>query len=246
MEDERFAPTDGKAIKDLRKKKGWSQNRLAEKADVSLDSIKRAEKGEHKQLGTILKIATALGVQPSAISRYDSEHSAPDSVKRYTWSDIEAGAKKVGEEIFQSEFQADAVLTFAGPGALFASLVMVTTLLPQGRDRLLNMPVYLALTRDWKPTSINPHAPELRGFINAPGDGFVVYIPEALVQDDPEHQWKIIIIDDSITSGEVPPVLRNFFREPLKYPDGSVKIACCVWLRNKVVIAKRKPDFYMW
>ena len=53
-----------KKLKELRKKAGWSQQRLAEKAGLSYNAITKIEQGAAKQptIQTMVKIADAFGV----------------------------------------------------------------------------------------------------------------------------------------------------------------------------------------
>ena len=55
----------GERIKELRKKAGWSQQKLAEKAGLSYNTITKIEQGTAKQptIQTIVKIADAFGVK---------------------------------------------------------------------------------------------------------------------------------------------------------------------------------------
>ena len=53
-----------KRIKELRKKAGWSQQKLAEKAGLSYNAITKIEQGAAKQptIQTVIKLANAFGV----------------------------------------------------------------------------------------------------------------------------------------------------------------------------------------
>jgi transcriptional regulator with XRE-family HTH domain len=53
-----------KRIKELREKAGWSQQKLAEEAGLSYNTITKIEQGSAKQpvIQTMVKIADALGV----------------------------------------------------------------------------------------------------------------------------------------------------------------------------------------
>ncbi len=53
-----------KRIKELRKKNGWSQQKLAEKASLSYNAITKIEQGtaKHPTIQTIVKIADAFGI----------------------------------------------------------------------------------------------------------------------------------------------------------------------------------------
>ena len=58
-----------KNIKDLRKKNGWSQQKLAEKAQLSYNAITKIEQGcaTHPTIQTIVKIADAFNVSVDAL-----------------------------------------------------------------------------------------------------------------------------------------------------------------------------------
>ena len=53
-----------KRLKELRKKAGWSQQRLAEKAGLSYNVITKIEQGVAKRpsIQTMVKLADALGI----------------------------------------------------------------------------------------------------------------------------------------------------------------------------------------
>jgi y4mF family transcriptional regulator len=60
----------GEAIRTKRKKMRLSQERLAEKADLSTVFISRVERGkESPSLDSLVKIARALGVRPRDLVR---------------------------------------------------------------------------------------------------------------------------------------------------------------------------------
>ena len=50
-------------VVDIRNRKGWTQEKLAEKARVSVRTIQNIEQGKPTLIGTILKLGRALGVQ---------------------------------------------------------------------------------------------------------------------------------------------------------------------------------------
>lgn len=54
----------GKQLKELRKNKGWSQQRLAGESGLSFNTITRIEQGigDSPTLKTLIKLADALGV----------------------------------------------------------------------------------------------------------------------------------------------------------------------------------------
>ena len=53
-----------KKIKELRRKVGWSQQKLAEKSSLSYNTITKVEQGAAKQptIQTMIKIADAFGI----------------------------------------------------------------------------------------------------------------------------------------------------------------------------------------
>ena len=53
-----------KRVKELRNQKGWSQQKLAEKAGLAFNTITKIEQGlaEHPNLKTLIKLADVLGV----------------------------------------------------------------------------------------------------------------------------------------------------------------------------------------
>lgn len=53
-----------KKLKALRKEKGWSQQKLAEKAGLSINAVTKIEQGlaESPTLKTLVKLVDALGV----------------------------------------------------------------------------------------------------------------------------------------------------------------------------------------
>ena len=51
-------------LKELRKEKGWSQQKLAEKTDLSFNAVTKIEQGlaKHLTLKTLIKLADAFGI----------------------------------------------------------------------------------------------------------------------------------------------------------------------------------------
>jgi transcriptional regulator with XRE-family HTH domain len=58
-----------KRLKELRKERDWTQQKLAEKAGLSFNAITKIEQGaaEHPTLKTLLKLADAFGVSLDAL-----------------------------------------------------------------------------------------------------------------------------------------------------------------------------------
>ena len=55
----------GDIVKSQRKHKGWSQDQLADAADVSRPTVARIEAGSAVSTATLAKIAKALGIEVS-------------------------------------------------------------------------------------------------------------------------------------------------------------------------------------
>jgi transcriptional regulator with XRE-family HTH domain len=53
-----------KRVKELRKQRGWTQQKLAEKAGLAFNTITKIEQSlaEHPNLKTLLKLADAFGI----------------------------------------------------------------------------------------------------------------------------------------------------------------------------------------
>ena len=64
----------GNAVRQVRKERGWSQERLAEHADLNRSYIGDLERGRAMpSLATLTKLASALGLQPSAlVARFET------------------------------------------------------------------------------------------------------------------------------------------------------------------------------
>ena len=58
-----------KRLKELRKERNWTQQKLAEKARLSFNAITKIEQGaaEHPTLKTLLKLADAFGISLDAL-----------------------------------------------------------------------------------------------------------------------------------------------------------------------------------
>ena len=64
----------GNAVRQVREERGWSQERLAEHADLNRSYVGDLERGRAMpSLATLTKLAAALGLQPSAlVARFES------------------------------------------------------------------------------------------------------------------------------------------------------------------------------
>lgn len=70
--DIKFEKSVGAKIKELRKELNWSQQKLADEANLERKQIQRVEKAEHSaSLSIVLAIAKALGKQPYELLKTD-------------------------------------------------------------------------------------------------------------------------------------------------------------------------------
>lgn len=70
--DLKFEKAVGARIKEFRKELGWSQQKLADDANIEKKQIQRIEKAEHSAtLSIIVAIAKALGKQPFELLKTD-------------------------------------------------------------------------------------------------------------------------------------------------------------------------------
>lgn len=76
---------DGQKIKNLRVEKSWSQEQLAQEADVSLRTIQRMELDGSASLKSRLAVAKALNVEPTDL---DYNEAATSSIPSSPASDI--------------------------------------------------------------------------------------------------------------------------------------------------------------
>ncbi len=68
MQKSRTRGLFGKKVRELREKQGWSQEKLAEIADLHRNYVGNVERGEQNiSIDNIEKIAHALGVKPAKL-----------------------------------------------------------------------------------------------------------------------------------------------------------------------------------
>jgi transcriptional regulator with XRE-family HTH domain len=210
--DRRYCAAEAQEIYRLRTAKGWSQLDLAHKAEVDIGVVERAESGEEIQARNRVKLEKALGAEIGSLLKLPSNEAPVGSAGEYTWKEVIKGAKVVAKKAF-NEWGADLVLSFAGPSCLFAGLVV--TMLPLGD--IVRTKMYTAIFIRGK-----VRKPPV-GFRKTSAVGFTILVPEALLRDPSK---KIVVIDDSITSGGTMEALRRFFKK--NYDVQNVHFACCV------------------
>jgi transcriptional regulator with XRE-family HTH domain len=229
MRDKRYETLDKDKLEEFRRLKAFTLGDLSDVSNVSVDTIKRAEAGKTRaQRGTLKKLAGALGVEPKQIMR-DFLPESPEAPKVYTWEDMLAGARKVGEHIYKDgELLVDAVLTFPGASSIFCGIVL--TMLPV--KIFLRVPVYTGVFVDLK----TPTSKRKRYFHEIKARSFKVLIPRELT----EGRKRIIVIDDSIISGGVMEVMRKSLVK--KCGPDNVKFACCICYEGRTLLTVTPPE----
>lgn len=95
-------------IKTLRLEKGMTQEKLAERADLTSEAVTRVERGVRMPtLKTLGKLAHGLGVSPALL--VDTEAKAPPKVSRHIAKIV---SKLEDEEASVQEAAAELVVTF--------------------------------------------------------------------------------------------------------------------------------------
>lgn len=161
--------------------------------------------------------------------------------REYSYECVWEKANEVGEYVFGS-FKANAILTFAGHSAIFANLVLARCL---ERKAMLNMPVYLALQRDWSSFDPNQKLPMIPGYTSVPGEGVVLLIPDALTESmkGTDEPLRLAVIDDVIISAAVMASLRPYLQEQLG-PAVRIEFVCFICFDQiPKVMQYRKPEF---
>src|ERR1051326_2448318 len=148
----------------------------------------------------------------------------------YNWARVMEGAKRIGRKVF-NEFGANTVLTFPGPSAVFANLVMATAL---SKEQFVRVPVYTVVLADKRVHSV-------RGFKAINAKGFNLLVPRSLVQDDERRKRKIAVIDDSITTGRSLQQLREYFQKA-GYKPQAITAASCVCFQGATVVQGEEPE----
>jgi HTH-type transcriptional regulator, competence development regulator len=78
MSAEERSNSGANPVEGLRRQRGWSRERLAAEADVSLSTIWRIEHGQHPRVEHLIALADALGVSTDAVLGRRAPASDPD------------------------------------------------------------------------------------------------------------------------------------------------------------------------
>ena len=72
----------GIVVKDLRNQRGWSQEKLAENAGISMRTVSVIEGNKHNPSITMIEdLAKAFGVKASELVKLAEEYSQPVNIK---------------------------------------------------------------------------------------------------------------------------------------------------------------------
>jgi hypothetical protein len=185
----------------------------------------RIEHGKACKRDTALTYHSALQTEVP----FEELFEVADERDNFGWAQVDEAARRVGGYLFGT-FRATAVITYSGPSAIFASLVMARALSTE--TGLLTTPVYLGMHMD---RSVCEKARPARGFVvlkekphQRATDQCVVFVPKALEIDDPKKNYRIAIIDDLIMTGRPLRLLKDYLLLERGYRPDRVEIGCCV------------------
>ncbi len=159
------------------------------------------------------------------------ERERANKQNRYTWEELLEGADEVGKHII-SQFKPDVVLSFAGPGAVFANLVLARTL---NRKKLLAMKLFVGKFLDKEAPVDSLVSAE---FDVVTGDRLHVLLPKGLQQGD--RSWKIAILDETVATGSSMRVIKKYLSD-LGYQQ--VRTGCLVCCEGAKLVDPHTVDF---
>jgi hypoxanthine phosphoribosyltransferase len=159
------------------------------------------------------------------------ERERANRQNRYTWDDFVEGADKVGKRLV-SQFKPDVVISFAGPGAVFANLVLAKTL---NRKSLSAMKLYMGRFLD---KSASPDAAVSEEYDIVTGERLHVLLPKSLQQGD--RSWKILILDETVTTGSSMRSIKKYLND-LGYRN--IRAGCLVCCEGAKLVDPHTVDF---
>ncbi|WP_086517882.1 helix-turn-helix domain-containing protein [Clavibacter michiganensis] len=119
-------------IVDLRTRRGWTQERLAEASGITVRTVQRLEAGADASLDTLTRVATALEVQVGELSAAVDESGHGSAV---TALDAPAARQQERRDTITDGLEA----LYYGVGALFTIAVIVGV----AADRFSNLAIFL-------------------------------------------------------------------------------------------------------
>ncbi len=163
--------------------------------------------------------------------RERKERERANKQNRYTWEELVEGADKVGKQII-SRFKPDVVLSFAGPGAVFANLVLARSL---NRNALFGMRLFTGKFLDKSAPSESIVSTE---FDVVSGDRLHVLLPKELGHGD--RSWKIAVLDETVTTGSSMRLIKKHLSD-LGYQH--VRAGCLVCCEGAKLVDPHTVDF---
>lgn len=159
------------------------------------------------------------------------ERERANKQNRYTWEELVEGADNVGKHII-SQFKPDVVISFAGPGAVFANLVLARSL---NRKALFAMKLFTGKFLD---KGAPPEELVSEEFDVITGDRLHVLLPRGLQQGD--RSWKIAILDETVTTGSSMRLIKRYLKD-LGYHH--VRAGCLVCCEGAKLVDPHTVDF---
>jgi hypothetical protein len=153
--------------------------------------------------------------------------------ENYDWAMVMKWARRAGKWTFRN-FRADCLLTTPGPSAIFANLMMATTLSP---PEFLLKPVHVAsFLKGAYP--ISPY----KGFNTIEVGHYTILVPKTLFQGDRRHTRRIAIVDDCVITGRAIAALRAYLKKR-GYKPKTVGSVCGVSFVGAESLPETTPTF---
>ncbi len=155
--------------------------------------------------------------------RERAERDRASKVNRYTWEELLEGADRIGEEVF-SKFKADVVLSFAGPAAVFANLVIARHL-----DRKELSKIRL-INGKFIEKDADPELALLSDFDLIVGERLDVLLPRSLAVGD--RSWRIAVLDETVTTGSSMRAIKGYLNDCGYQHVCTACFVCCETART--------------
>lgn len=164
--------------------------------------------------------------------RERKERERANKQNKYSWEDLRDGADLVGKDLI-SKFKPDVVLSFAGPGAVFANLVLARTL---NRKSLLAMRLFTGrfLNKDVPAEEIVSE-----DFDVVTGDRQHILLPKSLRQGD--RSWKVAVLDETVATGSSMRLIKRYLSD-LGYQN--VRTGCFVMCQGAKLVDPHTVDVF--
>jgi hypothetical protein len=228
-----LVPVNIDELTELRRRHGTQSDCLM-KGVLSASSLSRIERGQRitKKVAEAWRQRIAPDRPLNTLFKFASQHNER---LRLTWEQLSRAAARVGAYVF-GEFKPHFVITFAGPSALFTSLVMAKSLT---REQFLQMPVYTGAFRDKR---LHLADAETKGYGIFDSQRFSVRMPEDIYKWEDRRNKRIAIIDDTVTTGSVMEELKNHLVKH-GYNRKKIKYVTCVVSQQAWSDLRTRPDY---